>query len=228
MRALRALGALPVACVLASGVPALAADDAAASAAAALLTAKIDSAIANATSYRIAVAGPSGLSLDIRSFGPDRVRIASTAGGSPSESIVVGSAMYYRSAGAPWKAYPVPPVAHMRKNRLYMGAPDTLLTPLPDRTDPSGAPVGAFRSAAVANSQIPGTMECTYDKVTYRPRACSVVVAGLASSLTVTYAGWDDPANAVEPPPGVDAPPPYAPPAAAPTAPPPPRPEPHR
>jgi|GEM_PF-2558659 len=228
MRALHAFGALAVSLAVASGVPARAADSdpaaVAAQAAAALLTAKVDSAIANASSYRVAVAGPGGLSLDIRSSGTDRVKIASNAGGKASESVVIGTALYYHAAGEPWKAYPVPPVTHLRKNRLYMGAPDTLLEPLADRTDAAGTTVGAFRSAAVANSQIPGSMECTYDKVTFRPRACSISVQGLPAAIQVTYEDWNDRANAVEAPPGVAPPPPPS----APAAPPSPQPEPHR
>jgi hypothetical protein len=228
MRALRTFGVLSVSFALASVAPVFAADStdattAAAAAAAALLTSKVDTAIANATSYRIAVTGPSGLSLDIRSYGADRVKIASATGGTPSESIVIGTAMYYRSADGPWRAYPVPPVTHLRKNRLYMGSPDTLLEPLADRTDASGTALGAFRSIAIANSQVPGLMECTYDKVTYRPRACTVTLQGLATPVQVTYGGWDDPANAVEAPPGVAPPPPPG----APTAPPSAQPDPH-
>jgi hypothetical protein len=229
MRSVHALGALALSLALASAAPVLAADTptdpatAAAAAAAALLTSKVDTAIANASSYRIAVSGPSGLSLDIRSYGADRVKIHSTANGTPSDSIVIGTAMYYRSADGPWRAYPVPPVRNMRKNRLYMAAPDTLLEPLADRAGASGAQLGAFRSIAIANSQIPGLMECTYDKVTFRPQACSVSLQGLSTPVQVTYAGWNDPANVVEAPPGVPPPPPPG----APTAPPSAQPDPH-
>jgi hypothetical protein len=172
----------------------------------ATLTSKIEAAIASATSYRIAVTGgPLGLTLDIREFGPDRVRIASRSTVGASESIVVGTAMYYRAAGGEWKAYPVPPVTKVRRNRLYMAAPDTLLSPLEDRTE-SGETLGAFRSVATGNAQLPGTMDCTYDKVTFRPRTCNVTLRGVATPLQVTYAGWDDPTNAVEPPSGVPEP----------------------
>jgi hypothetical protein len=171
----------------------------------AALTDKVDAAIAGATSYRIAVTGPGGLLLDIREFGPERVKIASTTPSGSTESIVVGTAMYYRAANGDWKAYPVPPIRRVRKNRLYMGAPETLLEPLPDRTQGSET-VGAFRSAAVGNAQVPGIMECTYDKATYRPRACNVTLQGLPSAVQVTYASWDDPSNAVEAPSGVAPP----------------------
>jgi hypothetical protein len=49
-------------------------------------------------------------------------------------------------------------------------------------------------------------MDCTYDKVSFRPRTCNVTLRGITSPLQVTYAGWDDPANAVEPPSGVPEP----------------------
>ena len=198
MRSARALAALPIAFACA-GSSAQAADVSPAAA----LSAKVDGAIAAATSYRIAVEGPNGLSLDIREFGADRVRIVSNTAGTASETIVIGDRMYYRGAGSAWKTYPVPPVKHMRKNRLYMGAPDTLLDPLPDRTEGSET-LGAFRSAAVGNAELPGTMECTYDKSTYRPRDCSIMLHGWPSPLRATYAGWNDPMNAVETP--ADAP----------------------
>jgi hypothetical protein len=211
--------ALPAALALAAG-PARAADPAPSpkpaatappAAASALLTRKIDDAIAAATSYRVMVQGPSGLTLDIREFGPDRVRIASNGPSGPAESIVIGTAMYYRQADGAWRAYPVPPIKHVRMNRLYMGAPDTLLEPLPDRTDGTGTALGAFRGNAVGNGQVPGTMECVYDKETFRPRTCTVTLQGLPAPLQISYAGWDDPANAVEPPAGVSAPPPPSP-----------------
>ena len=212
MRAFRAAGAALAAIALGTAAPALAQSapspapaGATGNAAAAELTSRVDAAIANATSYHVTVRGPN-LSVDIHEFGPDRVRIATTNSGKSFESIVVGTAMYYRAPGADWKAYPVPPVARVRRNRLYMGAPDTLLEPLADRTA-DGETLGAFRSQAVANNQLPGTMECTYDKATYRPRTCTVTVQNLAAPIQVAYAGWDDPANVVEPPPGVAPPP---------------------
>ena len=211
MRVRSALTALSVLLALAPLAPVLAADPTPAPTAAtgdALLTSKVDAAISNASSYRVAVAGGAlGLTLDIREVGPDRVRILAKTGSTSSESIVVGTAMYYRPGEGEWRAYPVPAVPRLRRNRLYMGAPDTLLEPLADRTD-GGETLGVFRSPALGNGQLPGTMECTYDKFTFRPRGCSVLLRGVPSVLQVTYAGWDDPANAVEPPAGVAPPPP--------------------
>jgi len=119
--------------------------------------------------------------------------------------------MYYREPGSEWKAAPVPPISRVRRNRLYMGAADTLLQPLPDRNE-AGATVGAFRAEAAGNGQRPGSMDCTYDKATFRPRACTVVLQGSPAQIHVAYSGWDDPANVVEPPPGVPPPPPPTPP----------------
>ena len=177
------------------------------------LTAKIDAAIANATSYRIAVRAPN-VSLTIRSFGPDRIQIDSTTGSAEAESIVVGGAMYYRPANGAWQTFAVPPVRRVRNNRLYMALPDALLQPLPDRIQ-DGVALGAFRSLASGNGSVPGIMDCTYQRGTYRPLACSVTLVGSPSPIEVTYGGWDDPANAIEPPAGV-APP--AQPAPAPSA----------
>lgn len=179
-------------------------------AAGAELTARIDAAIANATSYHVSVTGPNGLAVDIREWGPDRVKITRTIGSATAESIVVGTAMYYREPGSEWKAAPVPPISRVRRNRLYMGAADTLMQPLPDRSE-GGATVGAFRADAAGNGQRPGSMDCTYDKATFRPRACTVVLQGSPEQIHVAYGGWDDPANVVEPPPGVPAPPPPTP-----------------
>jgi hypothetical protein len=205
MRRRYAFAASSVLLALASVVPAFAADPPTGDPS---LTAKVDAAISGASSYRIAVSGgPLGLTLDIREVGSDRVKIATTTANGSAESIVVGTSMYYRPAGGEWKAYPVPPIPKTRRNRLYMAAADTLLEPLADRSE-GGETLGAFRSVAAGNAQLPGTMDCTYDKVTFRPRTCSVLLRGLTTPLQVTYAGWDDPANAVEAPSGVAAPPP--------------------
>ena len=189
-----AFGALSIALVVGSGLPAVSADDASA------LSAKVDAAIASAASYRVAVQGPSGMTLDILSVAPDRVRVVSTLGGTTSESVVVGTSMYYRSGSGGWLSYAVPPVKRVRKNRLYMGAADTPLRPLPDRTE-SDATWGAFSAQAQGSTQLNGSMECTYDKTTYRPRACTIVVLGMPAPLRVTYDSWNDPSNTVEAPP---------------------------
>jgi hypothetical protein len=199
MQMTRALSAFTVALVVAATVPAAAADDGGA------LTAKIDAALSSATSYRVTVQGPNGFALDIVSVGRDRVRVGSSAGGTTAESVVVGTAMYYHTAGNPWTANAVPIVRTPRKNLLYMGAPDTKVEPLADRTD-AGVTYGAFGSLAVGNAQVPATMECTYDKTTYRPHTCTVVLQALPTPLHVTYDKWNDPSNVVEAPPGVAPP----------------------
>ena len=199
MQMTRAWSAITVALVVAATVPATAADDGAA------LTAKLDAAIGGAASYRVTVQGPNGFALDIVSVGHDRVRIQSSAGGTTAESVVVGNAMYYHAAGNPWTANAVPPVKRVRKNLLYMGAPDTKVEPLADRTE-AGITYGAFGSIAVGNAQVPATMECTYDKASYRPHACTIVLQALPTPLHVTYDKWNDPSNVVEPPPGVAPP----------------------
>ena len=203
MQMSRAWSAFTVALVVAATVPVAAADDGAA------VTAKIDAAISGAASYRVTVRGPNGFAIDIVSVGRDRVRVQSSAGGNSAESVVVGPAMYYHTAGSPWTANAVPVVRTPRKNLLYMGAPDTKVEPLADRTE-AGMTYGAFGSLAVGNAQVPATMECTYDKATYRPHACTVVLQALPTPLHVTYDKWDDPSNVVEAPPGV--PPPTPPP----------------
>ncbi len=198
------------AAALACAAPALAADPAPASSPTLppsgdpALSAKVDAAIANATSYRVVVHAPN-IAVTIRSFGPDRVQIESTAGSAESESIVVGTAMYYRAQNGAWQAVAVPPVRRVRHNRLYMGLPDALLQPLPDRVE-DGVAFGAFRSLASGNGAVPGVMDCTYERGTFRPHACTVTLLGSDVPIQVAYGAWDDPANAVEPPPGVPAP----------------------
>ncbi len=220
MRPVRAAGAPFALAFLIVGAPALAQSTpapggAAGNVANAELTARIDGAIANAASYRVQVAAPSGVSIDIREWRPDRVKITTTSGGGTAERIIVGTAMYYREPGAAWKSAAVPPVSHVRRNRLFMGAPDTLLQPLPDRAE-GAVTYGAFRSEAVGNQQRPGTMDCTYDKETYRPRECTVTLQGSTTPIRVSYSGWDDAANLVEAPPGVPEPPPAPAPSASP------------
>ena len=209
MQMTRVWSALGAALIVAAAAPAGAADDATA------LSAKIDQAISAATSYRVTVAGPGGLAVDILTVGHDRVHVQSTAGGTPKESLVIGTAMYYREAAAPWIASIVPAVKRPRKNLLYMAAPDTKLEPLADRAE-AGVTYGAFGSLAVGNSGVPATMECTYDKTTYRPRTCTVVLQAVPVPLRVTYDKWNDPSNAVEPPPGVAPPTPAPSPSAKP------------
>jgi len=209
MQMTRAWSAFTVALVIAATVPAAGADDDGTA-----LTAKIDGALSGAASYRVTVQGPNGFALDILSVGRDRVRVLSSAGGNTAESVVIGNAMYYRAAGNPWTANAVPVVRRARRNLLYMGAPDTKVEPLADRTE-AGVTYGAFGSLAVGNAQVPATMECTYDKATFRPHACTIVLQALPTPLHVTYDKWNDPSNAVEAPPGVA--PPTPPPAPSPT-----------
>ena len=199
MQITRAWSAITVALVVAATVPAAAADDGAA------LTAKIDAALSSAASYRVSVLGPNGFAIDILSVGRDRVRVQSSAGGTTAESVVVGTAMYYHTAGNPWAANAVPTVRTARKNLLYMGAPDTKVEPLADRTE-GGVTYGAFGSLAVGNAQVPATMECTYDKSTFRPHTCTIVLQALPTPLHVTYDKWNDPSNVVEAPAGVAPP----------------------
>ena len=210
MQITRAWSAFTVALVVAATVPAAAADDGAA------LTAKIDAALSSAASYRVTVQGPNGFALDIVAVGRDRVRVQSSAGGNTAESVVVGPAMYYHAAGNPWTANAVPVIKTQRKNLLYMGAPDTKVEPLADRTE-GGVTYGAFGSLAVGNAQVPATMECTYDKGTFRPHACTIVLQALPTPLHVTYDKWNDPSNVVEAPPGVAPPTPSPAPSPAPT-----------
>ena len=79
------------------------------------------------------------------------------------------------------------------------------LEPLPDRAE-NGVTYGAFGSLAMGNGGVPGTMECTYDKATYLPHACTVLLQTLPVPLHVTYDKWNDPSNTIEPPPGIAPP----------------------
>lgn len=198
MRTVRTAGAI-VGVMLASAVAATAADDATS------LSAKVDQAITAAASYRVTVAGPSGLAIDIVSVGRDRLRVHATSAGTTSDSVVIGTAMYYRGANGAWAAAAVPPVKAQRKNLLYMAAPGTKLEPLGDRSD-GGVTYGAFGSLALGNGGVPATMECTYDKATFLPHACTVVMQSLPAPLHVVYDRWNDAANVVEAPPGVAPP----------------------
>jgi hypothetical protein len=199
MQMTRAWSALTAALIVATALPAAAADDGTA------LSAKIDQAIGAAASYHVAVSGPNGLAVDILEVGRDRVRIQSGGTGAVTESVVVGTAMYFRSASTPWAAVAIPPVKRPRKNLLYMAAPDSKLEPLADRSE-GGVAYGAFGSLALGNGGVPGTMECTYDKATYLPHACTVVLQALPVPVHVAYDRWNDPANVVEAPPGIAPP----------------------
>jgi hypothetical protein len=209
MQMTRAWSALTAIVIVATGFPAAAQDDGAA------LSAKVDQAIGAASSYHIAVTGPNSLAVDILEVGRDRVRVQSGPAAAPYESVVIGTAMYFRSAGTPWAAVAVPAVKRPRKNLLYMAAPDAKLEPLADRSE-GGVTYGAFGSLALGNNQAAGTMECTYDKTTYLPHGCTVILQALPVPVRVTYDRWNDPANVVEPPPGVAPPTPAPAPAPSP------------
>ncbi len=199
MHITRAWTALTAVLVVATAAQAVAADDPS------VLSAKVDQAIGAAGSYHVSVTGPSGLAVDIIEVGHDRLRVQSTVGGTTTESLVIGTAMYFHGASTPWAAAAVPPVKRPRKNLLYMASPDSKLEPLADRTE-GAVTYGAFGSLAIGNGGIPGTMECTYDKATYLPHTCAVVLQALPTPLRVTYDRWNDPANVIEPPPGVAPP----------------------
>jgi hypothetical protein len=124
--------------------------------------------------------------------------------------IVIGHQSYARGGDRPWKAS-WRSAGGIRWDEIASFLRDgTTAGILPDRTE-DGAIVGVLD---VLHPEVPLPNRksikpfheiCTYDKVTFRPRACSFVTIA-AIKVTTLYENWDEPSNAVEPPPGVAAP----------------------
>lgn len=168
--------------------------------------AKYDAAIARVTSFQVSLSGPSGLSGVATYVKPDRVDITTAIGPATTELVQVGGTRYTRANGAAWDAHAVSADAgHAVSPAAVL---PTTMTPLADRRE-NGVTVGAFRSqttlplAGESVPKLPAT--CTYDKATYLPRTCTIVVPSSPEPFTISFAKWNDRTNVVAAPAGVVA-----------------------
>ena len=139
---------------------------------------------------------------------PDRIRRVMPAGDRDGvvDWIVVGHQSYSRQTGKPWEsAWHAGEAIRWDEVAAFL-RPGTTASVLADRTE-GRVPVGALDVLIPAYPLGKGRfiqpfhMTCTYDKTTYRPRTCGFDT--VAVRVTTTYENWDDPANVVDPPPGV-------------------------
>jgi len=143
---------------------------------------------------------------------PDRIRrvMPSDDGERMEDWIVIGHQSYSRDGNGRWKAGSehvdgirwgeiapfLNPGTTARALRDYteagtvFGALDVLL---------SEQPLGNGKSIKAFH------MTCSYEKATYRPRACWFKTVAQIY-VTTWYEHWNDPANVIEPPPGVPQP----------------------
>ncbi|MDP9107340.1 MAG: hypothetical protein M3N49_15605 [Candidatus Eremiobacteraeota bacterium] len=143
---------------------------------------------------------------------PDRIRrvMPSRDGEQMEDWIVIGHQSYSRDGNGPWKA------GSEQVDGIRWGEiapflnPGTTARALPDYTD-AGTVVGALdvllpeQPLAKGKSIKAFHMTCSYEKATYRPRACSFQTVAKIY-VTTWYEHWNDAANVIEPPPGVPLP----------------------
>ena len=140
---------------------------------------------------------------------PDRMRrvMPSSDGDRMEDWIVIGHQSYTRDGDKPWKAGRQS-VDGIRWNEIAEFLRDgTTARALADRIE-DGTPAGTLDvlipeyPLGNGKSIKPLHETCSYDKATYRPRACWFQTIAKIY-VTTTYEHWNDPANVIEPPPGV-------------------------
>lgn len=162
------------------------------------LKAKLAQGVAGVTSVRMVMttpAGPGTMTVVFPTAGQPRglrAKIAMTGPQIAMSMYIVDGYMYQSINGSRWEKRPLPNVA----DAVHLGpAFDTggTLTPLPDRVE-DGTTYGAFsESPPAAFGASPAlTFTCTYDKTTGRVHQCS------SQLLSMTYTGYNDPANVVD------------------------------
>lgn len=191
MRRFSALVAL--ACVVAA-VPAGAQEERAA------LAGKIDTAVAQATSYRVRVtsaAGRGSIWTMVRAQKRTKVVDTDPVWGVVTEMIFADGRGYTRTGGE-WRVLQPRnrPAGEPSPAQTFLNM--VKITPLPDRVE-NGVTVGAYQMdmhppTVTPSMEMPVTFTCTYDKATYLPRSCRNDV------VTETFEGWNDPANVVDVP----------------------------
>jgi hypothetical protein len=138
---------------------------------------------------------------------PDRMRrtMPSGDGSHTDDWIVIGRQSYTRDGDKPWQ------LGHESVDGIRWDeiAPflreGTTARALPDRVE-DGTPAGGLDITLPASPPSRSIhVTCSYDKPTYRPRACWFQTVAKIY-VTTTYEHWNDASNAIEPPPGVRVP----------------------
>jgi hypothetical protein len=173
---------------------------------------RMRAAILGAASFRVTElmlrndadgAGAETMRIEMTFVAPDRLRKVSD-GGPLREITIIGATQYAKDpTNGTWLYAPY--TLSALTNAAPMMASDLAFTDLPDRRDGNDTVGelevdGAPKPGAQPDRSSSDHMTCTYDKATFRPRTC-VMVLPTRGTATFTYAGWNDPANVIEGPP---------------------------
>ena len=158
---------------------------------------KLVAGLAGVSSMRIVMTLPGGTaSAVVRPAGTDHrtfsVHMQMRGPTMAMELYVVDGYMYQSINGSRWERRPLPdPMSAVHLGPAF-GDPGNV-TPLPDRVE-DGVSYGAFSESPPAALSSSGlmTFTCTYDKSSGRLHACDSPLG------TMTYGGYNDPANVVE------------------------------
>jgi hypothetical protein len=179
---------------------------------AAELQSRMRAAIFGAASFRITEflvrndvdgAGAETIRVQATFVAPDRLRRLYDRGYGVRTVTIVGATQYLKNPkNGKWRSEPA------TESPLAVAAPmvvkDLVFTVLPDRRD-GEKNVGAVDIRRVLKPEEPPApsdgdrMTCTYDKSTFRPRTCEMILP-TRGTATYTYGGWNDPANVIETP----------------------------
>lgn len=155
----------------------------------ATVNAKVGAAMHAAKSFVLTTA-TGGFSGAMTYVAPDRYRTSLAYNGTTYDVVVIGKDGYVSANGSPYRKVDAPPEFLQTQVQLRDVPVDAVL---PDTTV-NGTVYGQFATTS-AGPQHDQHLTCTYDKKTYRIARCA------NESLTIGFAKYDDPANAVAAPP---------------------------
>jgi hypothetical protein len=163
------------------------------------LKAKLAAGLRGTTSLRVVMTLPSGTATMIVRLGSGpshrgmavKVQMNGIAAAQTLDMYIVDGYMYQSINGSRWERRPLPDPTQAVHLGPAFGEPGQIV-PQPDRVV-DGVTYGAFtESPAVVPASPLTTFECTYDKATGRLHVCESALG------TMTYSGYNDPANVVE------------------------------
>ena len=157
--------------------------------------AKVPAAMQAAKSFVASAASQSGFTVTTTYVAPDRYHSVLNYNGSVYDVVLVGPTAYLSTNGNPYTTLAAPP--------QVLAVQQQLRTMPVDAVDPDttvdGVTYGQFETTQ-AGPQRDQHLTCTYDKTTYRIARCT------GTTLNVSFARYDDPANAVTVPANVAKP----------------------
>jgi hypothetical protein len=162
--------------------------------------AKIAAAMSKVTSFRVQLSSTGGFGGTITVMVPQkRTKAVVAMGTTVNEMVMADGHTYSRINGGEWRPTEAPGGGAGFADSVLkaMGDPSKFRV-LPDRME-NGTAVGVYEVTVPLSAVMPAGMTvppltCTYDKVTYLPRVCTI------QSMTQTFEGWNDPANVIDVP----------------------------